>query len=561
MRKIIIALVVLVAVFIGGSYYFSGLVSERYEAFESLNSKNLSIKSEQTRGIFSTKNKSEITIKKEMFSDILGLSEEENDFEDISFEIDSTTSNSLFSAISGLETTGSVKLVSHKDIAKNLFGGDEIATFKTIVSGKNTTTNIKTNELNFVLNNSDEDVKASLKPVKITVKLNENQDLTYADYSVESATFHGKDKDGTEAEFAIENYFESLEYNNPLKIGAINDFKSYIKSAIKDMDIKDVVELKKLKIAIKDAQDDTKIDLGDIKIYSLSKNVDENLSIAMKLDINDIYLLSKGEEIKLNKFNYDLVAQNIPAKIYDFFLDAYSGKDISEQALIEIAMLVVSNNPVVKIEDISFYKDDKLFRLNADLGVSGFDGKNIFALPQKAFLSGSVKFDKSFLDEIKVDKDAAKKLLDSGVVIEDGENFISNFKFDPNLMDVIMNDKVRLSELESHVLGVNQNADDAYMGANYLYTLVSDLSAFYTSQGKFDEKITNMTNLPLLEISHNKFALITSGMSCFEISTIDDANSTEIIVEVGADKHEEFCQEMYKDSEVSKLLEKPLKLR
>ena len=97
--------------------------------------------------------------------------------------------------------------------------------------------------------------------------------------------------------------------------------------------------------------------------------------------------------------------------------------------------------------------------------------------------------------------------------------------------------------------------DDAEIAkaSTNLSTLLSDVGAYYTSQGKF-ATLSEMTNVPLTSANE----LLAAGKKCLKV-TLTNYNATtnkpaNVKVEKGDDKAESICTAIYKNSGVDKLL-------
>ena len=97
--------------------------------------------------------------------------------------------------------------------------------------------------------------------------------------------------------------------------------------------------------------------------------------------------------------------------------------------------------------------------------------------------------------------------------------------------------------------------DDAEVAkaATNLSTLLSDVGAYYTSQGKF-ATLSEMTNVPLTSANE----LLAAGKKCLKV-TLTNYNATtnkpaNVKVEQGDDKTQSICTAIYKNSGVDKLL-------
>ena len=101
--------------------------------------------------------------------------------------------------------------------------------------------------------------------------------------------------------------------------------------------------------------------------------------------------------------------------------------------------------------------------------------------------------------------------------------------------------------------------DDAEItkAATNLSTLLSDVGAYYTSQGKFADNLSGMTNVSL-DGTGTTGQLLAAGKKCLKV-TLTNYNATtnkpaNVKVEQGDDKTESICTAIYKNSGVDKLL-------
>lgn len=98
--------------------------------------------------------------------------------------------------------------------------------------------------------------------------------------------------------------------------------------------------------------------------------------------------------------------------------------------------------------------------------------------------------------------------------------------------------------------------DDAEIAkaATNLSTLLSDVGAYYTSQGKFADSLSEMTNVPLTSANE----LLAAGKKCLKVTltnyTAATSKPANIKVEKGDDKTQSICTAIYKNSGVDKLL-------
>ncbi|MDU5326598.1 MAG: hypothetical protein E6133_08555, partial [Campylobacter ureolyticus] len=93
--------------------------------------------------------------------------------------------------------------------------------------------------------------------------------------------------------------------------------------------------------------------------------------------------------------------------------------------------------------------------------------------------------------------------------------------------------------------------DDFEQSVLNLKTLVYDIAAFYTSQAKFADEISYMTNVKVDEISDSQAFLDVKGKKCIKISTKD---SGILEVSKGYDEDDETCIDFYKLDEVKELI-------
>lgn len=103
--------------------------------------------------------------------------------------------------------------------------------------------------------------------------------------------------------------------------------------------------------------------------------------------------------------------------------------------------------------------------------------------------------------------------------------------------------------------------DDAEVAkaATNLSTLLSDVGAYYTSQGKFADNLSEMTNVPLT--SNNE--LLAAGKKCLKVTLTPYASATNkpanIKVAKGDDNAQSICTAIYKNGGVDKLLNNQFK--
>ncbi|EHL89247.1 prepilin-type N-terminal cleavage/methylation domain-containing protein [Campylobacter sp. 10_1_50] len=112
------------------------------------------------------------------------------------------------------------------------------------------------------------------------------------------------------------------------------------------------------------------------------------------------------------------------------------------------------------------------------------------------------------------------------------------------------------------------DAEIAKVTAN-IQTLLSDLTTYYTSQGKFSSDISQMTNVPLeIDGNNKKIADMTAaGKKCIKFTLVDfvtDTGDTKgkpavIKVEKGANQNDSLCLKILGNKGIEKLLNNQFK--
>lgn len=106
------------------------------------------------------------------------------------------------------------------------------------------------------------------------------------------------------------------------------------------------------------------------------------------------------------------------------------------------------------------------------------------------------------------------------------------------------------------------DAEIAKAGTN-LTTLISDLGAFYTSQGDFATDIKNMTNIQFSGDGTGKVdhELLAGGKKCVKVSlfdavvTVGSQKPAYLKVEEGTDKSDKLCQKVLTSKGVKSLID------
>ena len=102
------------------------------------------------------------------------------------------------------------------------------------------------------------------------------------------------------------------------------------------------------------------------------------------------------------------------------------------------------------------------------------------------------------------------------------------------------------------------DAEVAKIGTN-LTTLISDLGAFYTSQGEFGKKLSQMTNVQLADAGASlKDELLAAGSKCVSIELIDkignDNKPAHLVLKAGTNNSLEICKKVLASKGVKDLL-------
>lgn len=152
-----------------------------------------------------------------------------------------------------------------------------------------------------------------------------------------------------------------------------------------------------------------------------------------------------------------------------------------------------------------------------------------------------------------------------GMLADSYEGFISEngskiMNFSHNNGEFLLNGTKAENPLNSFIpdLAANQESQadqesEIAKVATHLDYLVTDIGAYYTSQGKFSEDgITYMTNAPLQQKSPNSAELLVSGQRCIEVKVMNDT----LYIHKGADMSDSICKEFYEIQRVKNHLER-----
>ncbi|QKF64056.1 type II secretion system protein [Campylobacter corcagiensis] len=92
------------------------------------------------------------------------------------------------------------------------------------------------------------------------------------------------------------------------------------------------------------------------------------------------------------------------------------------------------------------------------------------------------------------------------------------------------------------------DAEIVKVGTN-MTTIISDLGAYYTSQGELADEISKMTNVQLAGVSGLEGDLMTAGKACIHFKATDYDETTKkpatLKVTQGDDSGEKICKKVY----------------
>ncbi|MDA3061888.1 MULTISPECIES: type II secretion system protein [unclassified Campylobacter] len=101
------------------------------------------------------------------------------------------------------------------------------------------------------------------------------------------------------------------------------------------------------------------------------------------------------------------------------------------------------------------------------------------------------------------------------------------------------------------------DAEVAKVGTN-MTTLISDLGAYYTSQGELNSDIKVMTNVQLANVEGLEGDLMTAGKACIHVAGTDYDETTKkpatLAVTKGDDSAEKICTKVYDIAAIDKIL-------
>lgn len=549
MKKLIIFLVIIIGIFAGGTYYMGSKIEDKFDSMK--NSSDFHLKNSEFHRGFTTSHgfiEGQIT-KDDIIKAVKNihlynpketqlLLDEINKIalQSIDFRYDFTMKHSLLNG--SIEQEGDVKITT-PDIAAAL-----IAIFKT-----DAPIHIKSNT---AINGTH--AEFSLKDISIKgAMLNSFNIITETtnDKKLKEYTFKIGKISMPSINFEIKGLEANLKFDEPIDLKQLFKFaKNYtVNFKIQSINVGNFVKLSDIadsaKVYESDgniiAQDMFKIpliDTDDMKFKDML--IDWNMKFDAKIGENLDELYKFASEDKENEF-----------------------LDIFKQSFKKGASLMI------KELSIQNTNGDKL-ALNLDLSIDGEgliqgiidEDNNKFskAIKFKGSLKSATTIDKLLAPYPKLAQGAPMIMLFGGRFIKpEGNGFSVDFalegdKFKVNNIDVVDTSSI-FNAGKNDKTSQNDDAEVSKAVTN-LETLLSDFSAYYTSQGKFD-KLSNMTNVSLYEIDDTMATLKTKDKSCIKISL----DKEHITVIKGDDADDEFCQKIYENKSVEERLEKPISVK
>lgn len=548
MKKLIIFLVIIIGIFAGGTYYMGSKIEDKFESMK--NSSDFHLKnSEFHRGFTTSHGFIEGQITKD---DIIKAVENihvydpkekqllldeinKTALQSIDFRYDFTMKHSPLNG--NIEQEGDVKITT-PDIAKAL-----ITIFKT-----DAPIHIKSNT---AINGTH--AEFSLKDIT-------EKDAILNGFNIITETTHKELKEYTfkigkismpSINFEIQGLEANSKFDEPIDLKQLFKFaKNYtVNLKIQSINVVNFVKLSDIADSSKVYESDGNIIAQDIfKIATI--DADDMKFKDMLIDWNIKFDAKIGE-------NLDELYKFASEDKDDEFLNIFK-QSFKKGASLMIKELSIQNT-----------NGDKL-ALNLDLSIDGEDfiqgiideDKNKFskAIKFKGSLKSATTIDKLLAPYPKLAQGAPMIMLFGAQYIRpEGNGFSVDFALEGDKFKV---NNIEVADISSAFnAGKNDKTsqkDDAEVSKaiTNLETLISDFSAYYTSQGKFD-KLSNMTNVSLYEIDDTMATLKTKDKSCIKISL----DKEHITVIKGDDADDEFCQKIYENKSVKEHLEKPISVK
>lgn len=538
MKKVLVAILFIILVLAGVFWIVSSkttdkIANEYISSFNMNMPKELDVKHSYTKEAGILHIVSDINYTKEFLNkEFLNIFDD-----DFIIRIKVDIQNSVLNLIKGYEASGTMEALSYQDEIKKLFNSTKFLKF-TLKGDKNSLHNGKfiLNEINF----KDDDGKIHTSEFVLNMNFKKNllKSLTL--------TQKGSSLNTDEISASYDELFFEYNYDKPFDI---NEILTHIANSNSNSSIKN------LKI---------KFDDFDFFVANISQEDKINDNNTKKFEFNSI-LNANGIQIKFNderlpvdKFGYNITLENIGKSFIDEVLKA-DFTTLNDDEIDKLGLEFLAQNPKISINNFGFNDSDgKTFNLNLKAGLENFDESKLLDILNYAFLSGDLKVSKKyfelFFDDLMTKEEMFKDaIVASGILKDEKDSFVTNFVYDKSKLDIIVNDNVSLMGLflGFPLSSLEVDEDDFEQSALNLKTLVYDIAAFYTSQAKFADEISYMTNVKVDEISNSGAFLKVKGKKCIKISTKD---SGILEVSKGYDKDDETCIDFYKLDEVKELI-------
>ncbi|MCI6641351.1 MULTISPECIES: hypothetical protein [Campylobacter] len=555
MKKIISISVIIILVVLCSFYYISNSVKNNISDFVSNNENFSTSKNEIRSGLFNTSGVLEGVISKAqaknyirkylntaLFSisandraEILENFDEDQDIVpyDISFRYTYDIKHSPLGLAGGFESNGKIKILTpeYAVILKQLFGTDEFLNVNIIKNLSDTKTALKFENANFegfstknleILSTNDNDGKIKDVAIKLgNFSLIDQIKIIIDDINTNIS--YDKAVDFSDIKSLID-----VNYNSELKIKSAEI--SGIGGSVKLADITDnahsdnggdmMVAKENLKI-------------GEISIFNnMLKNA--NLAVSVKADKNLV-----GKFIEASEHVDFLDDKNALNKIFNAFgkglemnIDNFSVENSANNSLNFNLMMSLKDLKDIDVNN----EEDFINKIAPNFALKG----EFNAIPDiKTFLS-------PYLTDTELS--TLNDIENSEFFVRNSDKLSLKFAYDPQKIDILINDKISLKQYGG-ILGIFATRDDAEIQrtATNLMTLLGDVSAYYTSQARFANNLSYMTNVPLVDEKY----LITNNKKCLEI----EISGLDIIVKKSLDQYDRICQKLYQDYAVANSLE------
>lgn len=556
MKKIISILVIIILVVLCSFYYISNSVKNNISDFVSNNENFSTSKNEIKSGLFNTSGVLEGVISKAqaknyirkylntaLFSisandraKILEEFDEDQDIVpyDISFRYTYDIKHSPLGLAGGFESNGKIKILTpeYALILKQLFGTDEFLNVNIIKNLSDTKTALKFENANFegfstknleILSTNDNDGKIKDVAIKLgNFSLIDQIKIIIDDINTNIS--YDKAVDFSDIKSLID-----VNYNSELKIKSAEI--SGIGGSVKLADITDNAHSDNGGDMMA-AKENLKI--GEISIFNnVLKNA--NLAVSIKADKNLV-----GKFIEASEHVDFLDDKNALNKIFNAFgkglemnIDNFSVENSANNSLNFNLMMSLKDLKDIDVNN----EEDFINKIAPNFALKG----EFNAIPDiKTFLS-------PYLTDMELS--TLNDIENSEFFVRNSDKLSLKFAYDPQKIDILINDKISLKQY-SGILGIFATTrDDAEIQrtATNLMTLLGDVSAYYTSQAQFANNLSDMTNVPLEDEKY----LITNNKKCLEI----EISGLDIIVKKSLDQYDRICQKLYQDYTVANSLE------